>query len=1290
MDGEEVAEAGVTHLADAEESMTVDHDPTSGVSNARSEAVKAVERVAVRARMMRIAAACAALAMLVILSVSATAAVDALIRFPSILRGIFLCVIVGLVAVDLRKFVIPSLRFRPRPIEIAQRIERQRPELAGHLAAAVDFELTGVSRTNELAAFAVRNLEERAKGMDFGSVLKLRPTVLRVSGAVACVALAIGFAAVEPVYASIAVKRVLLPWSDAAWPARTAVESLMVDRTVAPKGTPVELRARLSKGDEASERVFARYRSVRDGAGGGEASAWTEVALSRQPDGAFSRLVDGDGDRLEFVFLTRDSETQVGSMRLVEPPAITAATLVAEPPAYAQRVMGARTEDLGSGADARATPRDPLLDGSRVRLELKLSRAIPFDAANPTVWMIGEATLDAQDGVVQEGVVQDGVLQDGVLQEGVLQEGATASSASADGGAAAASAVQAAKGVGPARKPVTPTIDPADPARWVIEFTARGPTRIEAQLVDADGIRQREPSVFAFDTVADRAPTAAVIDPAQDESVVADARVPMRAEQRDDLELRSAGIEIATRLGKAETDSLVFEERAEIAGPQPAASIERVLEIAKLQLAAGDSVVLRAFAEDHFDGLGASEKSHGRTRSAPRVIRIVGEEEFERQIRSSLSGVRRDAMRIDERQAKAREQVEKDPKDATLEQGQAAVTEGAARIRESAEQVLERLGRNGRAEGSLADIARQAEDIASAAEARSAEASEALERARKEAKTPEEREQRAADAKQAAERQDEVRAELEDLVGLLDRDEDAWAARRRLEGLTNRIRQLARETQQAAQRSNGESREQMSPDARAEIDALAERQASAAEEAEKTLSEMKERAKALEESDAQQARALDAAAKAAEDGRVREEMEQASKDSAQNKLEQSKAAQERALEALQKAAQELEQDRKVRAKELARMLEDLVEAIKRLIAETEGRRAELAGVPGGAGEPESRLRDPIAASFGVLSQNTRGVAADARARSREAARPARSLDSAAISLAAVAATLRARDFAREDAVAAADAALKHLDEALKLAEEASDRAEERAAEEKREELLQKYREFLEREVTLRDAAKKIVPESGKAIGRRELVESRRLGSAQEELREAVRRLLDAEEEVKGSDALADMHDVIDESLSDSRASLNDGKPGAAVPPADDAIEALAAIVGALDEKDTPNDEDAFAEQQNSGSDQGAGGQSPSGAVPPVAEVKLLRSMQDSLARRTRALDEAASSMTPVERAQRLGAIAARQQRILELGSKLAEKIRAGGSNANAGSGEAPGETDSGPSDGRDGKEERRP
>lgn len=372
------------------------------------------------------------------------------------------------------------------------------------------------------------------------------------------------------------------------------------------------------------------------------------------------------------------------------------------------------------------------------------------------------------------------------------------------------------------------------------------------------------------------------------------------------------------------------------------------------------------------------------------------------------------------------------------------------------------------------------------------------------------------------------------------------------------------------------------------------------------------------------------------------------------------------------------------------MLEELVDSIKRLIAETEERRAQIAGVPDGATDPEVRLRDPLAAGFGVLSQNTRGVAADARTRSREAARPARSLDSAATSMAAVAATLRAKDFVREDAVGAADAAVKHLEEALKLAEDAAERAEERAAEEKREELQQKYREFLEREVTLRDAAKKIVPEAGKSLGRRELVESRRLGAAQEELREAVRRLRDTEDEVKGSDALVDMHDLIEGALSDSRLRLNDGKPAEAVPLADEAVEALAAIVGALDQNAAPKDDDMFAEQDGGAGNQGGGSQGPNGAVPPVAEVKLLRSMQESLAKRTRALDESGASIDAVSRAQRLGEIAARQQRILELGSKLAEKIRTGGGAGSAAPSVEPNEGESESSGGSGGKNGEEP
>ena len=62
------------------------------------------------------------------------------------------------------------------------------------------------------------------------------------------------------------------------------------------------------------------------------------------------------------------------------------------------------------------------------------------------------------------------------------------------------------------------------------------------------------------------------------------------------------------------------------------------------------------------------------------------------------------------------------------------------------------------------------------------------------------------------------------------------------------------------------------------------------------------------------------------------------------------------------------------------------------------------------------------------------------------------------------------------------------------------------------------------------------------------------------------------------------------------------------------------------------------------------------AVPPAAEIKLLRTMQESLAKRTRSFAEGAAQLDVTTRAQKLAEIAARQQRILELGSKIADKI----------------------------------
>jgi hypothetical protein len=1196
--------------------------------------VRSIERIALKARLLRVAAAVASLVILVLVGFAIIASLDALIRFPSLLRALMLFALLTLVAIDVRKFLIPALRFRPRPIEIAQRVEKQRPELAGHLASAVDFELSGLSKTNQLAAYAVRNLEEMARGVDFGAVLRVRPAMTKVAGMASCVAVTGWVAIVHPTTASIASKRVLLPWTEAMWPARTAVESLVRDGLVAPKGTPVPLRARLTMGDAANERVFLRYR-VLDGAGA-ELSPWTETALSRQPSGEFERLVDANGDRIEYAFLTRDAETDVRAIRLVEPPRVVASRATVRAPGYAARQIAERTEDLCTGTDARSLLREPVLAGSAVRLELRLSRPLEVDPERNGLWL---ARLGDPEEAVQ-----------------ARQPDGPAGKSPGDGEADTG------------RRKLTVSAVDGDPTRWAVDFMAVDPMRIETQLVDADGIKQPVEYAFVFDVVEDRPSTAAIIEPMQDESVVADARVPMRAEFRDDIGLRTAGMEIATRIGGAESDSLLLEEFAAIEPQSRSGTLERTLEIGKLGVGPGDLVVLRAFSEDFFDGADVPSASpHGRSRSAARTLRIVAEDEFERQIRSILSGVRREAMRIDERQADAREMLaslaDEQATEQAAEQAQRAVTDGLGRMRDSLRNLLDRIERNRRDGESLADVARQAEEIAATSELRSAEAMEALREARDAMDQPgteQESRVKREEAREAAERQqDEVRAELEDLVALLDRDEDAWVVRRKLEGLTNRIRQLARETDQAAQRSAGESRDDLPPDAKAELDALAERQSKAAEEAERTFAEMKDRSRALAEADPEQAKALEAAAREAEDGQVRDEMQQAARQTSENQLEQSKGAQDRALEALGRAAQALEADNKARAQELARLLEDLVDSIKRLIVQTEASRTAVAAVSAAADEVGLRTREPVAAGFGQLSQNTRGVAADARKRSREATRAARFLDSAAGSMAAAAGGLRSELFKRVEVDSATDAALARLDDALKEAEDAAEQAEERAADEKREELIARYRALLEKQIGVRDAAAKIAPAEGEPLGRREVVESRRLGAAQGEVREALARVLEQDDDVRGSELLVDIHGEIDEFTASARTRFLEARPGQAIPPAEAAIEMLSSIIQALDDEAAGGDEDMFPERGQEDGNQagGAGGAGQGQAIPSSAEVKLLRSMQASLMQRTRVLDESGLEARSPARAEELSAIAARQARILELGSRLAERIR---------------------------------
>ncbi len=1218
-----------------------------------SEVSREIVRLARRAQVLRRTTAVSRVIAAVVVVSVVCAVLDGFLRFPGFLRAAMLGAILCFVVFNVRRVIIPALKFHPTAVDIALRIERMRPELTGRLASAVEFDLSGASSVSELASRAVADAQERSRGANLGRVLRYRPTTLALVWLTVLLVSASWYSARHPATALIACQRIFTPWSEVAWPSRTAVESLIADAGVAARGLPFGLKARLSAGDPELERVRAQYRVIRDGVEG----EWMEVILSRQPSGEFERLVDADGDRIEFRFMTSDATTPLVSVRLVTPPAIAECTMEVLPPEYAERVVEPRHEVLGDGLDSQAIVHDPILVGSLLSISIRLTRPVPFDGTHSSVRLVRGGMQGGVRGDVQGSTSRasgDGEAESDVVV--VMSDGATDVNAVEGADTGDTSTNSAAPRI---------VIDSADPTRWTMTCRATHALSIVCDLIDSDGIRQSDPAVFSFETVEDRSPSAAILEPTQDESVVVNAKVTMRAQSRDDLEIRAAGIEVATRLGSAGDDSLIFDAPAQTVPRAADAEFEDVLDIEKLSLHAGDSIVLRGYAEDFYissdEDIAADGESdpgtHGRVKSAPRTLRIVAEEEFERQIRATFAGVRRDAMRLDDRQAKARDALEQDSGDPTLAETQGAITEGLGRARESIEQATSRLKRNGRDEGVLADLAQQAEELMDAAQAKSSQASDSIRNAAQAAKSSDASGQEAA-AKAAASQQDEVREELEDLVGLLNRDEDAWIAQRRIDALANRVRQLTRETEQAASRSTGETREQLPAETREELDALGDRQEQAAKDAEKVAAELRERAKSLEEADPKQAKALSEAAKAIEEGRVREELEQAAQDASENRLEQSKDAQSRAGAALAKAAQALNEDHKVRAEELARLLETLVESITRLLNEAEPLAADVQAVSEATSDAGDIAREAIALPVGKLSQNTRGVASDARAASREAARVARLIDGAAGSLAGATGMLRASKFKRGDASAAMDASIKAFNDALAAAEQAADRAAERAEEEKREELLAKYRELLERQAAVRALVAKIVPAEGATLARRELMESRRLGTVQEELRTAIEKIRTSEPDVQGSDALVEMHDTIDDVLIDAKTRLSDGEPLAALPAEDEAVGALAAIVEALDENAAAEGEDPFGEKEPDQGEGGGGGggQPPAGTIPPIAEIKILRAMQQSLAQRTRAMAEQSAQLDSVARAQQVANLAAKQQRIVELGQKIADKL----------------------------------
>ncbi len=808
---------------------------------------------------------------------------DAAFRWPAVIRFAILMAIAALAIAIVRRSILPVVRFRPTALDMALRLERRTPSLSGRLASAVDFRVAARRSGHPPAPPIESALREAASRIDVTTLaLPIRSDRIRRAIAAFLVsAIAIGLPALLlPTESRIGLERTLMPWSDAQWPARTALRSLVDDGSVAARGRPFVLAAELEKGDPGRERVEATYRVER----GGEKGPWERIVLTRQQDRRFERRIPSDADSIEFLFETEDFETPVSTVRFVTPPEVVDATIGIEPPPYAVEARPSRRFELGPGTDRRAVVPAAQLAGSRATLVLELSKPMPAPQ--------GDAIAETIPGLPDNAVVR---------------------------------------------------AEDATPPRWIAEWTLEAPTAIEPRLRDEHGLESSREPVFRIDVVADEPPSVAVLDPARDESVLPTAVITIAAEARDDVAVESGAI-LAVRGDRPEEAlAISIDERSPRRRFEATLSLESIGagagDLVEVVAIASDGFPDREatrsqprrlrvvgdaeFARQIRDELSAIRRAAIRIDETQQAVvdeASVDPEDAasaQAQVSQRIAAVAEATRSIGERLARNRPSSDRDPE---------LVARAADRIAEANEasrRAEEALREQAASESAPETASGSASSDAAGEEAGSGDPESPQER------TDRSREERDRSFEASA---DEVRREVQALVSLLEQDEDTWSLLRELENLAGEVGALEQASRELGEETAGRSRDELDAAQRAELEALARRQSEAAEAAERLLEEIAERAERVEERDVAQSEALRQAAQEARQSRLEQEMREAAQELAENRTDAAQQSQQAAQQALERMQRTLEDTRKVRTETLRRLMTELAEAIERSAA----------------------------------------------------------------------------------------------------------------------------------------------------------------------------------------------------------------------------------------------------------------------------------------------------------------------------------------------------------------------
>jgi myosin heavy subunit len=383
------------------------------------------------------------------------------------------------------------------------------------------------------------------------------------------------------------------------------------------------------------------------------------------------------------------------------------------------------------------------------------------------------------------------------------------------------------------------------------------------------------------------------------------------------------------------------------------------------------------------------------------------------------------------------------------------------------------------------------------------------------------------------------------------------------------------------------------------------------------------------------AQALAEAAAIAQRQGLGESMQQASQQTSQNQLSSAGQQQASAQQTLQQMLQQMGQQDRFKQEILRRRLLQLAEALERLVQRQGGEVDRTKATVG-----EVAALEP---GQSTLRRNTMDVAEQAR--EGEASKPvAQRMDEAIDGQGQAITSLRQNQ--RDPALEHQQSALVHLQEALNLVRNMQKQAQEEQQRQKRQDLRELYEKLAKAQEELRHKTQ-AMKDRGE-LNRRQRAALVELGDQQSDLRGEARQLQD--QVAESTILFRHMHERIDRAAQGVVGELRAARATAPVV-ADQAM--IASLLRHLAEAlAQANEQSEFAQAGGEGG-QGGGGSGEPPLVPPIAELRLLRGLQQTVYQRTRevAQQDAASAAGEVSQ------LSLRQRELAALGEELIEAMQ---------------------------------